>query len=193
MNKAGILVASIALSSLLTGCGDTKKDVADCVFPDAPGTAAPGWVCSEPVEGVEVSAVGSAVKSGAGQGFMKQMASTDARVQLASNMKTHVRNMVKQYVETTGAADSETVDKVMTSVTKQITNETLIGTRVFKTRTSPNGTLYVLLGMDEATAEQGTQQALKTSMKNERALWQQFKSSKSQDELAAEISKLENK
>jgi len=192
MNKAGYLIAGVAMSALLTGCGEEKKqDVADCVFPDAPGTAAPGWVCDEPVEGVEVSAVGSAQKSGAGHDFMKQMASTSARVQLAQNMQVQVRNMVKQYIETTGAADTETVDKVMTSVTKQITNESLVGTKIYKTRTSPTGNLYVLVGMDEANAERATQKALKTSMKNERALWQQFKAQKSQDELAAEISKMD--
>ncbi|MCW9014886.1 MAG: LPP20 family lipoprotein [Gammaproteobacteria bacterium] len=191
MNKAAYLIAGVAMSAFLAGCGGTKEEVADCVFPDAPGTAAPGWVCDEPVEGVEVSAVGSADKSGAGHDFMKQMAATSARVQLAQRMKVQVRNMIKQYIETTGAADSETVDKVMTSVTKQITNETLVGTRIYKTRTSPTGSLYVLLGMDEASVEQATKNAVKTSMKNERALWQQFKAQKSQDELAAEISKME--
>ena len=192
MNKAGYLIAGIAMSALLAGCGAEKKQkVADCVFPDAPGIAAPGWVCDEPVAGVEVSAVGSAQKSGAGHDFMKQMASTSARVQLAQNMQVQVRNMIKQYTETTGAADSETVDKVMTSVTKQITNETLIGTKIYKTRTSPTGSLYVLVGMDEKSVQQATEKALKTSMKNERALWQQFKAQKSQDELAAEISKME--
>jgi len=192
MNKVAFLIAGVAFTSLLTGCGgDKKEDVADCVFPDAPGTAAPGWVCDEPQKDLEVSAVGSAAKSGAGHDFMKTMASTAARVQLAQNMKVQVRNMVKQYIETTGAADSETVDKVMTSVTKQITNETLVGTKIYKTRTSPNGNLYVLVGMDEASVQQATQKAVKTSMKNERALWQQFKAQKTQDELAAEISKME--
>lgn len=177
---------------LMAGCSSTeKKEVADCTFPDAPDTAAPGWVCDEPVEGVEVSAVGSAAKSGAGHSFMKQMAATDGRVQLAQQMRVHVKNMVKQYVETTGAADDETVDKVNTSVTKQITKETLIGSKVFKTRTSPTGTLYVLVGLDKSNAIQVTQDALKTSMNNEKALWQQFKASKAQDELAAEIANMQ--
>lgn len=192
MNKAAYLVAGVAMTALLAGCGGkTKEDVADCVFPDAPGTEAPGWICDEPVEGVEVSAVGSADKSAAGHDFMKQMAATSARVQLAQRMKVKVQNMIKQYVETTGAADQETVDKALTSVTKQITNETLVGTKIYKTRTSPTGSLYVLLGMDPASVETAAQNAIKTSMNNERALWQQFKAQKAQDELAVEISKME--
>ncbi len=191
--NTGLLgISVLAMSLLLTACGsdEVKEDVADCVFPDTPSAAAPGWICDEPVDGVEVSAVGVAEKSAAGHSFMKNMAATDARVQLAQSMKVHVQNMVKQYAETTGAADSETVDKVNTSVTKQITDETLVGTKIFKTRTSPNGALYVLLGMDASVAATATENALKTSMNNDKALWQQFKAQKGQDELAASIANM---
>ena len=192
MNTGLIGISGVMLTLLLTGCGsdEIKQEAPDCVFPDSPTTDAPGWVCDQPVEGVEVSAVGMAEKSAAGHSFMKNMAATDARVHLAQSMKVHVQNMVKQYAETTGAADSETVDKVNTSVTKQITDETLVGTKIYKTRTSPNGTLYVLLGMDAAMAAQATENALKTSMGNDKALWQQFKAQKAQDELAADIANM---
>ena len=192
MNTGFIGISGLMLTLLLTGCGsdEVKEAAADCVFPDAPNTDAPGWVCDQPVEGVEVSAVGVAEKTAAGHSFMKNMAATDARVQLAQSMKVHVQNMVKQYAETTGAADSETVDKVNTSVTKQITDESLVGTKIFKTRTSPNGALYVLLGMDATMAAQATENALKTSMGNDKALWQQIKAQKAQDELAADIANM---
>lgn len=183
------LAASIGL---LAACGgdDVKQAAPDCVFPDAPNIAAPGWICDEPVEGIVVSAVGAAEKSAAGHSFMKNMAATDARVQLAQAMKVQVQNMVKQYAETTGAASTETVDKVNTSVTKQITDQTLVGTRIFKTRTSPNGTLYVLLGMDGGATAKAAEEALRTSMNNDRALWQQFKAQKGQEELAAAIASM---
>ena len=181
-------ISGVALSVLLTACGSKEvKPVADCVFPDAPSVAAPGWICDEPVEGIEVSAVGSAAKSAAGNSFMKNMAATDARVQMAQSMKVHVQNMVKQYAETTGAAASETVDKVNTSVTKQITDQTLTGTKRYKSITSPNGVVYVLIGMDDATAAKATEEVVRTSMNNDKALWQQFKAQKGQDELAAAI------
>ena len=186
----GISVAAMALVLASCGSDEVKQAEADCVFPDAPSAAAPGWICDEPVEGVAVSAVGFAEKSAAGHSFMKNMAATDARVQLAQSMKVHVQNMVKQYAETTGAADTETVDKVNTSVTKQITDESLVGTKVFKTRTSPNGSLYVLLGMDASVAASATQNALRTSMNNDSALWQQFKAQKGQEELAEAIANM---
>jgi hypothetical protein len=191
--NTGLLgIGFITATLMLSACSsDTvKEENLACVFPDAPTASAPGWICDEPVEGVEVSAVGVAEKSAAGYSFMKNMAQTDARVQLAQSMKVHVQNMVKQYAETTGAADSETVDKVNTSVTKQITDETLVGTKIYKTHTSPNGALYVLLGMDASMAATATENALKTSMNNDKALWQQFKAQKGQDELAAAIANM---
>lgn len=192
MRNSLFTVSAVALAALLTACGgeEVKQAAPDCVFPDAPDTPAPGWICDEPVEGVEVSAVGVAEKSAAGHSFMKNMASTDARVQLAQRMKVQVQNMVKQYAETTGAASTETVDKVNTSVTKQITDQSLVGTKVFKTRVSPNGALYVLLGMDAKATASATQEALKTSMNNDQALWQQFKAKKGQDELAEAIANM---
>lgn len=191
------IVGSFVVLGMLavSGCGGTPAketvEVApapECVFPNSQ-KAAPDWVCDMPVEGVAVSAVGVASKSAAGVGFMKQMAIADARVQLAQMVRTRVTNMIKQYAETTGAANQQTVDQVNTSVTKQITEETLVGTRLFRTITGPDGSMYALVGLDESSAQKITETALKTSMNNDRAAWQQFRAQKGQDELAADIAK----
>ena len=177
----------------LTACGSAPTKVAaapECTFPNSvPKEAAPGWICDEPVPGIAVSAVGSAQKSQAGIAFMKQMATADARVQLAQTVRIQIANMIKQYAETTGAAGQETVDQVNSSVTKQITNESLVGTRILKSTTGPDGALYVLVGLDEESVQKITEAAINTSMNNDRAAWQQFRAQKGQEELAAEIAK----
>ena len=194
MSKFTGVLLSAVIAAGVAGCGSAPTKVeklaqlSDCVFPNSKEPA-PGWVCDEPVEGIPVAAIGSAAKSDAGHDFMKQMAATGARVQLAQNMKVQVQNMIKQYVETTGAASKETVDRVNTSVTKQITDQSLSGTRVIKSTTGPDGTLYVLVGLDTAGAQQLTEAAIKTSMNNDQAAWQQFRAQKGQDELAADIAK----
>jgi len=184
-----LLTSVIALGVAACSSAPAKVEkMAECVFPGS-DKEAPLWVCDAPVEGMTVGAVGSAAKSDAGIAFMKQMAATEARVQLAQNMKVQVQNMIKQYAETTGAASAETVDRVNTSVTKQITDQTLQGTKIFRSIVGPDGTMYVLVGLDEAGAQKLTETALKTSMNNDQAAWQQFKAQKGQDELAAEIAK----
>ena len=196
MSKKHIVLLSSLLAIALSGCMGGKDAIklnkvpSECVFPDAPNQAAPLWICDAPVEGVAVSAVGSHEKSAAGTSFMKDQAAASARVNLAQQMKVYVTNMVKQYVETTGAASSETVDKVNTSVSKLITAETIVGSRVFRSITSPSGSVYVLVGLDPSVTKEATEKVLKTSMNNDRALWQQFKAKKGQEELAEEIAKM---
>ena len=200
MNKIHLTLLSSSLLLALSGCmggGSTpvKSEVPlaaapECVFPDSPRDAAPLWICDAPVEGVAVSAVGMHEKSAAGAQFQKDQAAASARVTLAQQMRVKVNNMIKQYVETTGAGSSETVDKVNTSVSKLITSETISGSRIFRTVTSPKGGMYVLVGLDPTVTKQTAENVLKTSMNNDRALWQQFKAKKSQDELAEEIAKM---
>ncbi|MCA6060607.1 MULTISPECIES: LPP20 family lipoprotein [Thalassolituus] len=185
---------AVATTTLLVACASnqpTQAPVASCVFADGSGQAAPEWVCGAPVDGLDLSAVGYADKSAAGPNFMKQMAATAARVELAQTMKVEVQNMIKQYAETTGTGDSETVDRVNTSVTKQITKETLVGSKIFRQMPTPSGGIVVLVGLDADTVNKLAEQAIKTSMNNERALWQKFQAEKSFDELASEISNMQ--
>jgi hypothetical protein len=193
MKFRSLLLAGAA--TLLAACSSNEPmplQVASCVFADGSNQPAPEWVCGAPVSDIDLSAVGYADKSGAGANFMKQMAATAARVELAQTMKVEVQNMIKQYSETTGAGDSETVDQVNTSVTKQITKETLVGSRIFRQMPTPTGGIVVLVGLSPDTVNKLAEQALKTSMKNDPALWQKFQASKAQDELAADIANMNN-
>lgn len=194
-------ITTLALATTivsLAGCGGGSGNVKpepivveapSCVWPDSPKDPAPGWICDEPIAGLAVSAPGSAAKTAAGYEFQKNMAATAARVQLAQRAQVRVANMVKQYAEVTGAGSTETVDMVNSSVTKQITDQTLVGTKIFRSTTSPAGSVWVLVGIDEASLQQTAERALRSSMGNDAALWQQFKAQKGQEELAAEIAK----
>ena len=134
-------------------------DVIECAYPDHPSQAAPEWVCNESLDPYEVAAVGIAEKSRAGIAFMEQIAATNARVKLAQQIRVQVQNMVKTYLETTGSGDSETVDRVNTSVTRQITDESLAGSKVVKKITNQVGTLYVLVAIDETEFNSLTSEA----------------------------------
>lgn len=188
--KTGLKLLAIFTLIFLVACSSKKPKAdlfADCTFPDAVEVAAPVWVCGQPVAEFPMAAVGSASPSKAGFNFMKEQAAAGARVQLAQQMQVHVTNMVKQYVETTGQGDAETVDQVRTSVSKIITDQFLLGSRVVGTRNSPNGHLYVLVAVDAENQLLTTQNALNTSMNNDNALWQQFKAENGYKELAKEI------
>lgn len=188
------LVSLLVSSVVLVAC---SKDVVntpvaaipDCVFADGSNQAAPDWVCGALVEGVALSAVGYSEKSAAGPNYMKQMAATAARVELAQVLSVDLQNMVKQYVETTGAGDAETVDRVNSVVTKQVTEQQLIGSKVVRQMPTPSGGLVVLVGLDPSQAEGVAESILRTSMRSEAALFQKLEAEKSFDELAEEIAK----
>ncbi len=193
MKKTSMIMA-VGVSMLLGACTDkeTKPDeqagpvvVDQCTWPDAAGAVAPEWVCSGSMEGVELAGVGS--HKSKVPSLARQKAQLDARVDLAQRMKVHVENLTKAYLETTGAGDEETVDQAVTSTSKQITDQTLIGVKTLRTRVSPNGTTYVIVGLNPEDVDAITETALKTSMNNERAAWQQFRAQKGYDELAKEI------
>jgi len=189
---------TLILAANLIACAEQKAvspintqpiPVADCVFPNQ--QAAPGWVCDEPVPGLEIQAVGMAEKSVAGLGYMKDMAKAAALGHLAEQFKVKVAKMVKKYIGTTGMGSGETVDAAASSTIKTISSKIFQGVRIYKTRTGPEGRLYVLVGLDANKTKSLVENAVKTSMKNERALWQEFKAQKSQDEMAAGIAAME--
>jgi hypothetical protein len=196
MNRVNNFLVLVLASIVLAACSTPEIDeemekekalMVDCTFPDAVEVAAPDWVCDAPVPGWDVTSVGSAAPTDAGYDFMKDQAAASARVRLAQQMEVHVSNLIKQYIETTGTGDAETVDQVRTSVTKTLVDQDLIGSTIIKSRRSTGGYLYVLVGLDETASAVNAQKALRTSMGKDEALWQQFKAEKGFDELAEDI------
>ncbi len=192
MKKYLVVALGLTLIAGLNGCGSSPKKesnvVSECTFPGT-SEAAPLWVCDAPIPNVEVSAVGVAEPSQAGISYMKDMAAADARGRLAEQMKIQVQKMVKNYLGTTGKGDAETVDAAASSTLRTLTNETLIGSKIYRSIQAPDGRYFVLVGIDKANFEKIVKNAARTSMRNDQALWQEFKAQKSFDEMAAEIAK----
>ena len=187
-----LLLTTLALAACATRQPSPTPPAAEapeCVFPDAPRDKAPAWVCDAPVPGVAVGAVGSHEKSAAGYAFTKEQATTAGRVILAQRVQVRVGNLVKQYVETTGSASRETVDRVNSSVTRQITQETLRGTQAVRSIVSPRGMVYVLVAQDEAGVRASAEAAVRSSLRDDAAAWQQVHGRRAHDELASEIAR----
>ncbi|TGG93253.1 hypothetical protein E4656_09345 [Natronospirillum operosum] len=185
--RPGLILGTVLLLAACGGRSD-QAEVPPCYYPNTDDRA-PGWVCDQPVDGLELSAVGSHPESGAGMDFMRQQAAASARVQLAQAFTVHVQNMIKQYAETTGSGDTETVDLVNTSVSRLVTDEYLVGSRIYDSRVASDGTLYVLVAMDDSVTAQATQNALRTSINNDNALWQQFRAEQGFEELDDELTR----
>ena len=127
------------------GAGKVIKEK-KCQFPKS-RKRAPNWVCTGKDSSMAVTAVGSFHKSAAGIAFMEQMAATDARVNLAQKLHDEVQ---KEISARKGLTGKQGVDR---ELIKKITDEELQGTKILKSIYSPKGTLYMLIGIEEESAQ----------------------------------------
>jgi len=190
--KKILVSASIAigLMSIMTGCANNQPqpNINQCSID---GANAPSWVCDggAMMEG-GLFAVGSAEPSPLGMSFQITEATAAARDALARQIKIKVKNMFKQFQATTGIGDAQTAEKATQNVSKQVAEATLAGSKRMKTWRSPKGTLYVLVGMPNPKAvQQEVKKAVKTTLHNDQALWQEFKAKKADAELEAAVDK----
>ncbi len=187
-------ISSIALAGLvaatITGCGGETPAPDQQAEPDfrckQENVLAPKWTCIPMVEGA-YAGVGIAQKSAAGMGHMRRVALANGRSDLAQQIQSQVKDKVETFTRATGVADDETVEHVTMAVSKQVAKVDLKGSKSIDAWTSPSGSLYLLVTVPESTVNGEVKKAVKTSFKNEKALWQQFQSKQAMDGLEKEF------
>lgn len=145
--SATLVLSFDALGGTTSSASTTAKvkKAKKCLFPKSKKRA-PSWVCDAQADGVAVAAVGSAAKSGAGISHMEQMAAADARSRLVQN--------VRESAKKDNAAGKVAANKNVAATDSALTtNDTLQGAKIIKKIYGPKGTLYVLVGLDEANAK----------------------------------------
>jgi hypothetical protein len=164
------------------GCGGTAGPTSEienkCL------NNAPDWVLGNAEGGL--NAVGAAQISKAGVNFARNAAMANARDEMSRTIEVKVNNMMKDFTQVTGLGGDEVVDKVTTSVSRQLASQTLTGTVQKAIWQSPCNELYVLISIDNGVAA-NVKNMVTSSYKDENALWQQFQAKKAQDELDAAI------
>jgi LPP20 lipoprotein len=195
MNSKILWISVVTASILLMGgCSNKVESV---VAQGAPAQismefdGAPTWVQDPTVEG-GLCALGTAKIGPAGIGFATTEATGNGRDDLARQIQVNVSNMLKNFTQQTGVGDQAAVDKAVTDVSKQLAKQDLNGSKATKKWVSKTGTLWVLVTMqDPSKVSAAVKNAVKTSFKNDEALWQQFQAKKAQDELDASLAKLD--
>ncbi|MEA3374059.1 MAG: LPP20 family lipoprotein [Campylobacterota bacterium] len=189
--KGMLISLSTALVLGLTGCSskDTKlaEEEADfrCRIDNA---LAPEWACGNAMTEGAITAVGSAPLSKAGQGFSRREALANGRSNLAQQIETLVKDKVETFARSTGVSADEVVDKVSTQVSKQVAKVTLKGSKQIKFWQQPTTKeLYVLVGVPEGSVNEAAKESVKSSFKNDNALWQQFQSKQALESLEKEF------
>jgi len=161
----------------------SPKVSGECIIQDR---KAPKWVCTGGDVKNYITAVGSAKPTPLGFSFQRSEAMAIARDEIAKQLQLKVKNMFKNYMATTGA-DIGSVEKVTEYVSKQLTKQTLTGSKQLNIWIAPDKTLFVLVGVPLNANK--VKEVIKSSLKNQEALWQKFQSQKAQKELEKSIEK----
>lgn len=177
------------IAATMTGCGGAAPEEEADFRCRIDGTLAPEWACgnANSMEG-SIVAVGSAPLSQAGQGFSRREAMANGRSNLAQQISTLVKDKVENFTRSTGIGAGESVDKVSTQVGKQVAKVALKGSKQLKYWQHPvNKDIYVLMGAPEAQINDTAKKTVKTSFKNDEALWQQFQAKQGLEGLEKEF------
>ena len=83
----------------------------------------------------------------------------------------------------------QTVDKMASDVSKQVSKQAISGSHQKAAWISKTNTLYVLVAVNPEIIKNAMTQTVQTSMRNEKAMWQQFQAKKGFEELEKEIDK----
>lgn len=149
---------------------------------------APKWVLTQD-NGKGMTSAGSAKVGKSGMQFAITEAEAIARDGMARKIEVKVSNMLKSFNQQTGVGDAQTVDKVVSNVSKQISKQDLVGTERKDLWISPSGDVWVLMSMSEDSMN-AVKNIIKSSYKNDDALHQQVLAKQAQDELDKELEKL---
>jgi hypothetical protein len=183
-----LIIFSVSLMPILNGCGSKAKRI-DNEPLEQEYEHAPDWVLAEYQE-KKFSAVGSAHIGKGGIQFARTEALATARSELASQVSVSVRRLVNTFAQQTGIGDDQTLDAFSKQVSKQVTNETLAGSREKEMWISPSSDIYVLAVLEAELVKASVRRQVISGYQQDSAQWQAFQASNGNEELDAEIEKV---
>jgi len=188
-----IKIASAAvIATILSGCMGSQAPEKQAE-PDfrckQDGQLAPKWTCNPYLEGSIVALGVAPSNAGNDLGMQRAEAIAEGRDALANQLSVKVSTMFKSYKATTGTGTEGTFDKANSKVSKQLASQTLQGSRGVESWKSNSGTMYILVGLSNEPVKAQMEKAVKTSFKNDKAMYQKFLAAKANGELDAELEK----
>lgn len=190
------LTLIILVTAAITGCSSKKvepkkQEIYTPTFTcKQEGITAPRWTCIPEIKGY-YAGVGVAEKSAAGIAHMRRVALMNGRSDLAQQIESKIKDKIEGFTKSTGNGSSETIDKVITAVTKQVAKVDLKGSTAIDMWNAPSGAIYMLITVPKTNINQEVKKVYKktvnSSFKNNNALWQQFQSEQALENLNKEF------
>ncbi|WP_157954360.1 hypothetical protein [Saccharospirillum mangrovi] len=133
----GGLCCALALAGCMSGGG--QSEVTSCTYPDSARTPAPGFICGEPLEGFPLTRLTSSPPS-----------DEAAEVRIESGRQAVQNRLMLEWMQDWYASlPSADRDRAQALVYDWLSQEL----RVVRTRTSPAGSIWLLVGLNRTEAQ----------------------------------------
>jgi len=179
-------ILALALCGMLAaGCSPVAKKIDNEALKEEFENA-PEWVLTGHLKET-TSAVGSAKIGKGGLQFARTEALATGRDELARQVSVKVETLVNNFAQQTGIGDDQMLDAFSKQVSRQITDETLAGSRQQDIWISPSADVYVLVVMDNEQIKTAVRRQMVSSYRQDDARWQEFKAKNGVEELDREL------
>jgi hypothetical protein len=189
--KKGILVLGIIIMGGLLIMACATKPGPQPVGPAEQAQCIPEWEVNPP--SAEDGLYGSGLAKMQMASLSKKTADQRARDEVVMAIRVKVQTMMKDFMQQSGIGEQAQSLQFSESVSKAIASHVLYGCKIVKRQVCPDGTwhslaLWPIGGEDELKKEINNQ--TKKLVKNEQALYNEFKAKKGFEELQKELDKL---
>jgi hypothetical protein len=182
----GLTIVCLALLMVFLGCGKKVKKIDNERYEEE-FEHAPEWVIAK-AGGDDFSAVGSAHIGKGGIQFARTEALSNARSEVARQVSVKVRGLVNTFAQQAGLGDEQTLDAFSKQVSKQVTDETLAGSRETDMWISPSEDIYVLATLSKTDVKESVRRQVLSGAPQGDARWKE-QAEAANAELDAEIEK----
>ncbi|MFZ5569968.1 MAG: LPP20 family lipoprotein [Thermodesulfobacteriota bacterium] len=185
--RMALIMILFVLAAVLAGC--SKAQVANEALSEE-FEDAPDWVLGEQSsEAGALTAVGSAKVGKGGVQFARTEAMAHARTELSQQLAVKVKALVSNFSQQVGMGEGQSLDMFTEQISKQVTNETISGSKQKELWISPASDLYVLVCIDPEMVKASVKNRIITSFKGDEIRWQKFQAQNGSDALDKEIEK----
>jgi hypothetical protein len=190
----GISVWVVLLSGLLlfAGCAAQKPKPTPPPPPPQPAQCIPEWQVNPP--SAEDGVYGAGLAKMQMAALSKKTADARARDEVVQAIQVKVQTMMKDFMQQSGIGEQAQALQFSQSVSKQIASHVLYGCKIVKRKVCPDGTWHslALWPMNQsAELKKEIADQTKSLVKNEYALYNEFKAKNGFEDLQKELDKLD--
>lgn len=129
------------------------------------GVKAPFWACGNYNESDRYLAVGSAPISKLGYDFTRKDALTNARANLVNEIEVEVKAKTESYMRSTGISDTESIERVVSIVSRQTSSMVLNDSTQINSWENPNDKfLYLLVATPKSSVNRVVDEEIKKAL-----------------------------